>query len=176
MAASTQALVDYAAWVTEAAELLWFPRSGNGSPLLPQVPRGRAISEWPQSTPIAVEMNQALSVGGFQLETPSNMPIGSVEDLELHAGVDPTGERTLPNATARELPLVAVMTDRSLRTQTVRWTGVLLCGGELRTVVQESASSTDTATIVPSQSSWLATHRWSILLLAKRSKAARYSM
>jgi len=122
-------LVDYAAWVTEAAELLWFPRSGDGSPLLPQVPRGRAISEWPLSIPIAVEMNQAVAVGGLQLVTPLNTLIGSVEDLELHAGVDPTGGLTLPNTTARELPIVALMTDRSLGTQTVCWTGVLICGG-----------------------------------------------
>lgn len=122
-------LADYWAWITETAQLLWFPRSGVGSPLLPQVPRGRAIREWPQSTPIAIEMHPAVAVGGFDVVDSSGAVIGSVEDLELHAGVDPTGALILPSATPLELPLVAVMTDRRLGTQTVCWQGVLLCGG-----------------------------------------------
>ena len=74
-------------------------------------------------------MHSAITVGGFQVVTSSGTVIGSVEDLELHAGVDPTGALILPDATPLELPLVAVMTDRESGTQTACWQGVLLCGG-----------------------------------------------
>lgn len=124
-----KSLVDYSAWITEAAELLWFPRTDAGSPLLPQVPRGRAVAEWPDSIPIAVEMHPAVSIGGFQLVGSGGAVVGAIEDVELHAGVDPTGSLVLPSATERELPVVAVATDRASNQQSVVWTGVFVCGG-----------------------------------------------
>lgn len=116
--------VDYAAWITEAAELMWFPRRATSARLLPQIARGRALVGWPTADPIAVEPNPAVIVGGYQLFHNEEL-VASMEDFELFAGVDPTESLTLPPHTATDLPVVGVAHDRINDTSAVRWTGVL---------------------------------------------------
>ena len=115
---------DYAAWITEAAELMWFPRSESRSRLLPQIARGRPLVAWPTAVPIAIEPNPAVAVGGYQLFQEDEI-VASMEDFELFAGVDPTETFMLPPHTASELPLVGVAHDRTSGTSDVRWRGAL---------------------------------------------------
>lgn len=121
-------LVDYAAWITEAAELLWFPRTGASAGLLPQISRGRPLLEWPDVQPIAVEPNPAVAVGGYQLFDGDHL-IGPLEDFELFAGLDPTGSLVVPPHTASELRLVGVMNDRPQQSSSVCWNGILRPNG-----------------------------------------------
>ncbi len=116
--------VDYAAWISEAAELIWFPRTGGGTRLLPQIGRGRPLVAWPTAAPIAVEPNPAVTVGGCQLFDEDQL-VASMEDFELFAGVDPTESLTLPPHSPTELPVVGVAHDRAHDTSTVCWTGVM---------------------------------------------------
>jgi hypothetical protein len=120
--------VDYAAWIDEAAELMWFPRLGTSSSLLPQISRGRPLVAWPAVAPIAVEPNQAISVGGFQLFDGDAFVCG-LEDFEIFAGIDPTGSHSLPPHSPSELPVVGVAHDRSEQTTVVCWAGVLRLNG-----------------------------------------------
>jgi superfamily II DNA or RNA helicase len=120
-----KSFVDYAAWITEAAELMWFPRAGSSARLLPQIARGRALLAWPTAAPIAVEPNPAVVVGGYQLFDDDDELVASMEDFELFAGVDPTESLTLPPHTSTDLPVVGVAHDRVADTSTVRWTGAL---------------------------------------------------
>ena len=120
-------LVDYSAWITEAAELLWFPRVGS-SDLLPQISRGRRLLQWPDVPAIAVEPNPAVAVGGYQLFDDDDL-IGPLEDFELFAGLDPTGSLLLPPHTASELPVVGVIHDRAQQSSSVCWTGILRPNG-----------------------------------------------
>lgn len=129
-------LVDYAAWITEAAELLWFPRAGVSSALLPQISRGRPLLGWPDVAPIAIEPNPAVAVGGYQLFDGDEF-VASMEDFELFAGIDPTGAHSLPPHTAVELPVVGVAHDRARQQSEVRWTGVLRLNGMVQTTGRE---------------------------------------
>ena len=129
-------LVDYADWVTEAAELLWFPRSGNASRLLPQISRGRPLEAWPRSEPIAVEPNPAVAVGGYQLFDGDEL-VGSLEDFELYAGIDPTGTEELPPHSDSELPVVGVIHDRSAQTSSVCWIGQFAPNGAVSTLERD---------------------------------------
>jgi superfamily II DNA or RNA helicase len=117
-------LVDYASWITETAELMWFPRTGGAPHLLPQIARGRELSAWPAAAPIAIEPNPAVAVGGYQLFH-DDEPVAGMEDFELFAGVDPTGTVSLPNHDSTDLPVVGVTHDRKNNTSTVSWTGVM---------------------------------------------------
>lgn len=128
-------LVDYASWITEAAQLLWFPRTGP-SQLIPQVSRSKTLEQWPSALAFAVEPNPALALGGYQLFDQTNTLIGALEDFELHAGVDPTGAHDLPAATATELPIVGVMADRQAGTAQACWLGKLLLGGRVEALTQ----------------------------------------
>jgi superfamily II DNA or RNA helicase len=125
-----KSFVDYSAWITEAAELMWFPRTESATRLLPQIARGRPLLAWPTAVPIAVEPNPAVAVGGYQVFEDDEI-VASMEDFELFAGVDPTGSLTLPAHTASDLPLVGVAHDRVGGTSAVRWTGVLRPDGTI---------------------------------------------
>ena len=120
--------VDYSTWVTDVARLLWFPRTGNSAALLPQISRGRALIAWPPALPIAVEPHPATVHGGFQLFDGDDF-VGTLEDFELHAGVDPTGAHTLPAHDDTTLHVVGVMHDRPAGTSEVRWTATLRTSG-----------------------------------------------
>ncbi|HEU5151129.1 MAG TPA: DEAD/DEAH box helicase family protein [Iamia sp.] len=121
--------VNYAGWITESATLLWFPRTGStGAALLPQISRGRRLEAWPESVPLAVEPNPATVRGGFQLFDGESF-VGALEDLDLHAGLDPTGALNLPAHTADTMPMVAVIHDRAQNSSTVCWTGTLSPAG-----------------------------------------------
>jgi hypothetical protein len=128
--------VDYAAWIDEAAELLWFPRVGAESVLLPQISRGRPLPGWPDVPPIAVEPNPAVAVGGYQLFDGDDLVCG-LEDFELFAGLDPTGSLSLPPQTPTELPVVGLVHDRNLQTTSVCWTGFLRPNGTVETQGRE---------------------------------------
>ena len=123
-----KSFVDYADWITEAAELLWFPRAGTTAELLPQISRGRPLLAWPDAEPIAVEPNPAVAVGGYQLFDGDDL-VGALEDFELYAGLDPTGSLVVPAQTDTELSVVGVMHDRALQTSSVYWTGTLRPNG-----------------------------------------------
>lgn len=127
-----KSLVEYSEWTTEAAELLWFPRSSDASELLPQISRGRPLEAWPQAEPIAVEPNPAVAVGGYQLFD-GNDAVGPLEDFELYAGIDPTGSFELPRHSDRDLPVVGIMHDRREQVSWVCWTGVFTSGGGVST-------------------------------------------
>lgn len=122
--------VDYAAWITEAAELMWFPRSGAGARLLPQIARGRPLIAWPAVDPIAVEPNPAVTVGGYQLFDNGEL-VGPLEDFDLFAGVDPTESLALPPQTTTQLPVVGVLHDRLNQTSSVRWTALFAPDGTI---------------------------------------------
>lgn len=128
--------IDYAAWITEAAELLWFPRSGPSSRLLPQISRGRALDEWPSSTPIAIEPNPAIVVGGYQLFDGDEF-VADLEDFELFAGVDPTESLVLPPHTASDLPVVGVVNDRSAQISSVCWTSTFKPNGRVEVMASD---------------------------------------
>ena len=131
-----KSLVEYSDWVTEASELLWFPRSGNVSLLLPQIARGRLLEAWPEADPIAIEPNPAVAVGGFQL-LEEDVPVGPLEDFELYAGVDPTGSLDLPRHSDRELPVVGILHNRQEQISRVCWSGVLAPNGRVSTQGRE---------------------------------------
>lgn len=122
--------VDYSDWITEAAELLWFPRAGSASRLLPQISRGRALQAWPSADPIAVEPNPAVTIGGYQLFDGDTL-VGGLEDFELYAGLDPTGSLALPVHTDTALPVVGVMNDRARQTSSVCWTATFAPTGRV---------------------------------------------
>lgn len=128
-----KSLVDYSSWVTEAAQLLWFPRTGP-SQLIPQIARSSRLEEWPTSTPLAIEPHPSLASGGFQLFDASGKLLGGLEDFELHAGHDPTGTYQLPPATADHLPVVGVVTNRHAGTTVACWTGTLGLNGTVDSV------------------------------------------
>jgi superfamily II DNA or RNA helicase len=127
-------MVEYDTWITQTAQLLWFPTSASIEGLLPQVSRGRALIEWPTADPIAVEMNPSLAGGGWQVFDSAGVIIGPLEDFQLHAGSDPTETLTMPPRTTTTLPVVAVFDDRQADSHTTRWAGILDVTGAVTTV------------------------------------------
>ena len=123
-------LIDYSEWVSEAAELLWFPRAGSGDRLLPQISRGRSFSSWPIEPPIAVEPNPATVIGGYQLFRDTTF-LCNLEDFELFVGVDPTGSHDLPERTDSVLSIGGLMNDRSDQEALVVWAGSFSINGQV---------------------------------------------
>jgi len=115
-----KSFLEYSDWITELAELLWFPRAGAASDLLPQIARGRALRAWPEAVPFAVEPHAATVVGGYELFD-ADAPLGPFEDFELHVGTDPITSRDLQRHTDVSLPVVGVMHDRQAQTSSLCW-------------------------------------------------------
>lgn len=122
--------VDYSSWITEAAELLWFPRTGVSNALLPQIARGRELVEWPNALPIAVEPNPAVAIGGYQLFDGDEL-VSALEDFELSVGIDPTTGTVLLSHTTTELPIVGIAHDRLNQTSMSRWSATLQTNGSV---------------------------------------------
>jgi hypothetical protein len=125
-----KSFVDYSGWISEAAELLWFPRAGTASRLLPQISRGRSLEAWPAAAPIAVEPNPAVALGGFQLYD-GDVFVGSLEDFELFAGLDPTESVPVPPQTDEALSIVGIIHDRRAQTSSVCWTATFAPNGRI---------------------------------------------
>jgi superfamily II DNA or RNA helicase len=126
-------LVQYDAWVTGAAQLLWFPTGGNSAALLPQIARGRDLDRWPNARPLGAELHQALSVGGYRLVDGGGDDIGTIEDFTLWPGYDPVDQIVLPRPDDQTLPVVGVMTMRDTDRIAVAWSGTFHPDGSVRT-------------------------------------------
>jgi superfamily II DNA or RNA helicase len=131
-------LVDYATWISDAARLLWFPTAGSPTKLLPQISRGRNLESWPTALPIAIEMNPALSIGGYQIDLGESY-LGGIEDFELFAEIDPTGQYAEATHTSDLLFIFGVLVDRANQTSRVIWRATLSVLGEFRSIDAELA-------------------------------------
>lgn len=70
----------YDDFITTLAERYWFPPPPPSGPLLPSVSRGSRLTSWPIAKPIAVELDQAVLIGGWTLLTPNgDVPLEAVE-------------------------------------------------------------------------------------------------
>jgi hypothetical protein len=140
--------VEYSDWISEAAELLWFPRAGNLTQLLPQIARGRPLREWPNADPIAVEPDPAVAIGGYQLFDDDGW-VGALEDFELYADADPTGSLEIPVHTAEQLPVVGVLHDRPADSSSVVWQAIVRPNGSVSTQGRELSVRRGSADVGP---------------------------
>jgi len=97
-------LRQYERFVTDFCERYWFPTPSPAGPLLPQISRGRLLTAWPESAPIAAELDYALIGTGWEIED-----IGPLDAMELFVGSDPTGtvKYSLLPTSEGSLPLLA---------------------------------------------------------------------
>jgi superfamily II DNA or RNA helicase len=107
-------LLDYEAFVDDLAERYWFPPGAVTGQLLPQVNRGRRLTDWPAAMPIAVELDPALIGMGWTIDD-----IGPLDELDFQAE-QPHGNT---------LDINAVVADGERR---VIWTASLDVTGEVK--------------------------------------------
>ena len=123
-------LVEYADWIDGLAAGL---RSGHvlrGDALLPTLDRGRRLTAWPSSPPLAADLSTRLWGLDLEVECPSGRRV-PIEDVLLYVARDPLGRLDGEAPSTPWLPIVAATTGEEPE---LAWSGLVNPTG---TVVDE---------------------------------------
>jgi hypothetical protein len=112
-------LREYEAFATNIAERYWFPPASISGQLLPQVLRGRNLTQWPDAEVVAIDLDYALLGGEWSVDN-----VGPLEFLEFRAPSVASASSVLP------LEVVAIQSG----VEVVVWRGTQALTGQIASV------------------------------------------